>query len=91
MFLKIPIFALTTQCTVPYVHVIRRYLDSSSLVGNIRRLSSNPLAAADLTLPAPGDAGSLSNNAEIIVEAASQVRMWMCFVVLYDTLFAATV
>lgn len=30
---------------------------------------------ADLTLPAPGGAGSLSDNANIVVEAASQVRV----------------
>lgn len=57
----------------PNNRVFRRYLDSASLVGNIRRLSSKPLAAADLTLPAPGDAGSLSDNADIVVDAANQV------------------
>lgn len=50
----------------------RRYLDSSSLVGSIRRLSSNPLAAADLSLPEPGTNGSLSHNADIVVDAANQ-------------------
>ncbi|CAM9804617.1 unnamed protein product, partial [Scytosiphon promiscuus] len=49
-----------------------RYLDSSSLVGNILRLSSNPLAAADLTLPAPGLNGSLSHNADVVIDAANE-------------------
>lgn len=52
----------------------RRYLASSSLTGNIQRTSSNPLAAADLTLPAPGDNGSLSHNADIVIDSAYQVR-----------------
>ena len=37
-------------------------------------MSSNPLAAADLTLPAPGDNGSLSNHADIVIDSAYQVR-----------------
>ncbi|CAN0414656.1 unnamed protein product, partial [Laminaria digitata] len=50
------------------------YLSSSSLTGNIQRMSSNPLAAADLTLPAPGENGSLSHQAQIVIDSADQVR-----------------
>lgn len=55
------------------IRAIRRYLGSSSLVGNITRLSSNLLAAADLTLPEPGQDGSLSFNADIVIDAANEV------------------
>ncbi len=55
------------------IRVIRRYLDSSSLVGNITRLSSNLLAAADLTLPEPGQDESLSFNSDIVIDAANEV------------------
>lgn len=37
-------------------------------------MSSNPLAAVDLTLPAPGDNGSLSHHADIVIDSAYQVR-----------------
>lgn len=52
----------------------RRYLASSSLTGNIHRMSSNPLTAADLTLPVPGDNGSLSHHADIVIDSVYQVR-----------------
>lgn len=51
-----------------------RYLTSASLTGDIRRLSSNPLMAANLFLPSPGENGSLSHNEDIVINAADQVR-----------------
>ena len=51
-----------------------RYLASSSLTGDIRRLSSNPLARANVVLPAPEDNGSLSYHEDIVVNAADQVQ-----------------
>lgn len=64
-----------------------RYLDSSSLVGSIRRLSSNPLAVADLSLPQPGTNGSLSHNADIVVDAANQVSQWKHLLLLKSQYF----
>lgn len=50
-----------------------RYIDSSALSGDIRRLSSNSLTPAELVLPAPGSRGSLSYNQDIVIDAAKQV------------------
>ncbi|CAM9188184.1 unnamed protein product, partial [Discosporangium mesarthrocarpum] len=50
-----------------------RYLDSFSLTGDIRTSSSNPLASANLLLPAPGMNRSLSYNEDIIINASDQM------------------
>jgi hypothetical protein len=67
--------SLTFEYTVKHGDMAHRleYINASALVGDVRRSSSHPLRPANMTLAFPGEVGSLSHSANIIIDTSTPV------------------